>query len=119
MFIDTCKGLSKTFKSIIMKTTHTPGLWVVLSEPNEFIISAGDSEIQIDIAQINPFHECTTAEAKANAKLISIAPEMIKTLINIRQWYEENHQHYVGEETPVVFSEVLSIIQKATIWQHY
>lgn len=46
------------------------------------------------------------------AELLKQRDELLKALENVRKWYEENHEKYLGEYTPVVFSEALSVIQK-------
>jgi len=110
-------------KHTTMKTKHTPGPWYI--DYNGFYSDNGPtirSKVWEDIGQpigetyfYEPDCPDDHKECEANAQLMAAAPEMIETLINIRQWYEENHQHYFGEDTPIVFSEALSIIQKTTI----
>lgn len=58
-------------------------------------------------------NEDFSEETKANALLISKAPEMLEMLKELRKWYEEN-QYRLGDYTPVVFSKALSLIKEAT-----
>lgn len=51
---------------------------------------------------------------KLNSDLLaSKASEMLQMLKDLRKWYEEN-QYRLGDYTPVIFSEALSLINEAT-----
>ena len=99
-----------------MKTKHTKGDWYVAenlsnnSTGNRVIIRTDrGNHPQVAVA-IN----YNTEANEANAKLIAAAPEMLESLTKIRAWYEENHERYFGTDPPIIFSEALSAILKAT-----
>ena len=90
-----------------MDFKHTKGDWFVSGSTS--IVSMPS---QCKIA--NRVSGWTYEEAKANAQLIATAPELLRALIDVRKWYEENHVEYLKELTPVCFSKALSVIQTAT-----
>lgn len=77
---------------------HTKGPWSI---DNVFIVNSEDELI----AQIDPVHENdisvymrNTKEARANAKLIASAPELLEACKNIdRFFYGENGHTWRGE----------------------
>ena len=94
-----------------MKTKHTPGNWYVKEGPHEeqcglFSDVAGRTILATKTEHWPAKYE----ESLANFKLMAEAPKMYETLKEIREWYEKNHEHYFGTNTPVCFSKALSRI---------
>lgn len=68
-------------------------------------------------------------ESEANAEAIITAvnntyhkginpeavPEMLEIAKEVREWYEKNHAELLDQRTPICFSKLLSVIQKATL----
>ena len=92
-----------------MKTKHVTTQWIVTQSNDGQTIYIDSDDIPYVASIPNISHE-----AMANAKLIAAAPELLESLIEIREWYEKNHVKYLGDYTPICFSKALSLIKKAT-----
>jgi len=94
-----------------MKTKHTSGEWNIKLGGNfsgtfvNYVISG-----KINIAQTRGNdNEMTFEENLANAKLIAAAPEMLKTLIEVRK-----HGLIEKDGYEIIVKEVNQAIKKAT-----
>lgn len=95
------------------KLKHTPGPWKI-TKYTETTISDDNDRTIASAGSYNDGTESTYLENKANAKLITAAPEMLEALIEIRKWYEETGFNKLAPSTPVCFSTALSLINKIT-----
>lgn len=88
----------------------TKGKWKLANNDLGYYTSVrnSDNSRKICVSRINDF-----TYNNANMLLISKAPEMLEKLIAVRKWYEEN-QYRLGEYTPVIFSQIQSLIIEAT-----
>lgn len=59
-------------------------------------------------------HLVSKANADRIVKCWNNHDRLLEALQEVRKWYEENHQKYFKEKTPIIFSEILSTIQLAT-----
>ena len=97
-----------------MKTKHTPGPWYVSKRRvtgNHTVVT--NTHRYIAIISDHPKRELSH-EMSFNAKLIAAAPELLEALQEVREWYEENHDEYLGTYTPVCFNRALTAILQAT-----
>lgn len=73
------------------KTKHTPGPWGVglyPEDPNQYIVTKNQTIATCDQGYYdNPIDAET---CKANAHLIAAAPELLKLIEQINDWYGEN-----------------------------
>ena len=92
------------------KEKFTKGEWIF----KDGIIQADEEGGELNIGSVYQVFR-NPEEGLANAKLIAAAPELLRSLSEIREWYEKNREKYFGEDTPVCFSKALSVIQKATL----
>ena len=110
---DTSKLSTYTLIPVDMEHTQGPWTW----EREEDMVTISDRH-HLPVCIIPPTYAFTLHdEMDANAVLISEAPQMYETLLEIREWYEKNHERYMGTDTPVCFSKALSrilAIEKAT-----
>lgn len=65
-----------------------------------------DNAAAIVTAVNNTYHKGINPEA---------VPGLLKIAVEVRNWYEENHFKYMGEDTPVCFSKLISAIQESTL----
>lgn len=116
-----------------MKTKHTPGPWTLTNVEGaglqiyakigahnfiEYASVSKDTEGMIwQLLSYEPWHQFAQEPweemQEANAAIMAAAPELLESLIEIREWYEKNHDRYMGTDTPVCFSKGLSAILKA------
>lgn len=94
------------------KATHTPGPWRI--ESNPFVIVAGEGFSIADTAPGNPL-DVSQGTARANAKLIVTAPEMLSAL----QKYEHDYCEGWCKENGGSFSDcggcaARAVVAKAT-----
>ena len=90
-----------------METKHTKGEWFV---SNDDQIVSMPSQCKI----ANRVSGCNYEEAKANAKLISSAPELLKACLEAKSMYEAqgiNVESRIGGEQ---YKNLLNAIEKAT-----
>ncbi len=111
-----------------MKVQHTQGKWMlaiagknVHGTDTHQIISGipyesamgGDTETPIcDIAQYG-----TDEEAKANAKLIAAAPELLEALKEVRKSLDEQYQtkdELIPPSIVYAYNKIAEVIEKAT-----
>lgn len=71
-----------------MKTQHTPGPWRIHGVTKTTILNEEGKEIYDGANYQNNFEE-----AKANAKLIAAAPELLEALKNLVEYLGEDWQH--------------------------
>jgi hypothetical protein len=79
---------------------HTPGPWKVtddseIGRPDRLFISFNDGEFDFDLAEINSEH---ADDARANARLIAAAPEMLQCLYKLREQLEV----IIGDNTALI-----------------
>lgn len=104
-----------------MKLNITPGPWYAegkgvyeiegfeVASCSSYVIDhkiLNDNQIALVTAVNNTYHKGINPEA---------VPEMLEVAKELREWYEKNHQRWFGEHTPIPFSKLLSILQKATL----
>jgi len=65
-----------------------------------------DNAAAIVTAVNNTYHKGINPEA---------VPEMLEVAKEVREWYEKNHAELLDHRTPICFSKLLSVIQKATL----
>ena len=67
-----------------MKTTHTPGPWLLVEQgdANEYAVLTPDKKEWVIAFRLNPGRPIY-AQEKANAKLIAAAPDLLEALLNI------------------------------------
>ena len=70
-----------------MKTKHTPGPWVVVGEPNQYLVGSpcheetGNRRIVCRVSG-----QLSVQSEEANARLIAAAPSMLEALRVIAEW---------------------------------
>ncbi len=105
------------------KLNITPGPWI-----SKGISIYSVSVCSWHILTVNPFApERENSEANTTAIVSAVnntyhkginpeaVPEMLEVAKEVREWYEKNHAELLDQRTPVCFSKLLSVIQKATL----
>lgn len=104
-----------------METKHTKGNWSYEFANDDYIIVADDFEGNNVIADVySPEESKSNDEAKANAKLIAAAPELLNALKCILDFPEDDLENWANGESkieitilPVHLKQALSAIRKA------
>jgi len=99
-----------------MKTKHTPGPWQFRSmPPRKYYVFADPINYYGDIALVNQYSENSEEHAKANAKLIAAAPELLEVCIALVD-HMQSMRKYVAENSNlrgVIIEEVAA----AKMWE--
>lgn len=103
-----------------MKTKYTPGPWSTFkgygSHPDlPIFIDAGKTKQEsLPICQINQTVDTTTEMAKANARLIASAPELLEALKEAFNYLSQENGKRVKYETDSLLDTLERAIFKAT-----
>lgn len=80
--------------------THTPGPWKVFGSFKNIVHQMGDKfEVLAEIKY--PLFSMNVGEAKANARLIAAAPELLELL----RWAEERNRNYTTINSSALYDE--------------
>jgi len=104
-----------------MKTKHTPGEWKLIETFNHFCISDRDDFMSTNnefgnIATVdqNAINYCGKKEAKANAKLIEAAPDLLEALEELRIAVGNNVNKEWNRFLDEAYRKAIKTIKKAT-----
>lgn len=73
------------------QTKHTPGPWTVWKKNTSdyLVLGPHDGNGNPEVANVNGFIEFSDAQNKANAKLISAAPDMYEIVKELYDWAQD------------------------------
>lgn len=95
----------------------TPGPWASDSDYGTLVVGANGSHVAVTLNTFNAAKRqkppSNIEEVKANARLIAAAPELLASLIALRDVGPAHVQNYSGDEL-AVFAAVDAAIAKAT-----